>query len=60
MKNRYFIMMYSQSGETAFPMATEEEHVAFFSTVEEARDAANEHFIASNFGYEVFCLGNGE
>jgi hypothetical protein len=37
-----------------------ENEVAFYSTKDEAQEVCHDHSWAQAFGYEIFCLGNGE
>jgi hypothetical protein len=62
MDKPFFVMMYSQSGNTAMPIMAdmEMEEVAFYATEQEARDMADNHGFASKFGYEIFEMGTGE
>jgi len=58
MKNRFFVMMWSQDGETATPITESDKYgndiVAFWETEKEARKDMDKHPFASANGYEVF------
>jgi hypothetical protein len=62
MKMPYFIMLINPNGEGAEPMmdSEKENEVAFYSTKDEAQEVCHDHSWAQAFGYEIFCLGNGE
>lgn len=67
MNKPYFIMMYNQQGTVAMPIICndydedyDDEGVMFFSTEEDARKLAMNHTYCQAFGYEIFCMGEGE
>jgi len=57
----FFIMIYTQRGDRAFPMTDndDEDMPVFFETEADAKRVADNHFLASRVGYEVFTLGDG-
>jgi hypothetical protein len=60
MEHPFFIMIYSQNGDSAMPMTDGDSgDVKFFGTEDEARIAGNEHFYAKAFGFEIFEIGLG-
>jgi len=58
MKNRFFVMMWSQDGSTATPITeidkNDNDVVMFWATEEDAKEEMELHPAASKFGYEVF------
>lgn len=61
MTKRFFIMIYSQDGDTAMPMIdvdSELGDVKFFGTEDEAREVGNNHPFASVMGFDIFEMGN--
>lgn len=57
-EKNYFIIAYnSATGGT--PVVDENGDILFFSTIERARDLAEQHFLCIALGYEIFCLGEG-
>jgi len=61
MKKRFFIMIYSQDGESALPMVEGDGNdVKFFDSKEDARIAGSEQICAQAFGFEIFEMGQGE
>lgn len=53
----YFVMLSTQRGG-ALPLMVDEE-MGFFTTIREAKDAAESTVFGREFGYEVFELGYG-
>jgi hypothetical protein len=57
----FFVMMYSQDGNTAMPimesLENDHEEVMFWPTEIEAHEAMTQHPFAQEFGYEVFTMG---
>lgn len=61
MDKPFFIMCYTQKGNAAFPIMDDNDDCpAFYETEDVARSVADKHFLASNFGYEIFEMGTGE
>lgn len=59
-EEKYFVMLFSQSGESITPLVGQNDEVLLFNTLNNARCAAKENIMGSAFGFEVFMLGNGE
>lgn len=59
MESPYFAMLYSQKGELLIPMVKSNGDLAMFASPKECRDAAEQTTLGANFGYEVFCQGEG-
>ena len=59
MEDLYFVML-SHPNINPLPMTEDDEHVAYFNTLEEAKSAAEDNPLGENYGYEVFCIGRGE
>ena len=57
---KHFVMMYSQSGSHAMPILDGNGEVELFITVSDAHASMQNHPYAQSFGYEVFCMGEGE
>jgi len=59
----YFVMLNHPSKNViAMPLIELKEgssDIAFYNTYEEACAAAENSSLGANFGYEVFCLGEG-
>lgn len=60
MDSDYFVMLNCQFGSVTILMDEEGDEVAFFETKEDADFAAYENPLGKAYGWEVFCLGNGE
>lgn len=57
---KHFVMMYSQDGNHAMPIVDGRGDVCLYITATDARNAIKDHPFAKAFGFEVFCMGNGE
>lgn len=55
----FFVMLHCQNG-SATVMTDDQGEVAFYETKEDADYAAFENMLGKAFGWEVFCMGNGE
>jgi hypothetical protein len=60
MNKPYFIMSDTQDEQMAMPIVDEDGNVEFFATYAEANDCAEQQILCRNFGYEIFCRGQGE
>lgn len=61
MKNYFVMCFHPAKSITAIPMIENEDgDIAFFETEEEARDIARHNDFADAYGYEIFCMGEGE
>jgi hypothetical protein len=66
LKKPFFIMMYSQDGEMFMPLTGNPEHdyedddPSRYATRQEAEQAARDHWVASQLGYEVFSMEEAE
>ena len=59
MRDKFFIMLYSQKGDKAMPIVDENDDVIFFGSMKEAVKAMKGNMYAEAFGFEVFELGTG-
>lgn len=62
MTKRFFVMVYSSNGESAFPITDSDDDddiPKFWETAEEARGLM-EMRIVGKLGYEIFEMGTGE
>ena len=61
MNKPYFVMAYTQDGLSATPIVTDDQYgneiVEFFETEREAEELARNQIMCSNFGYQIFCMG---
>ena len=60
MEKPFFIMIYSQDGNLAFPMEEDMDLPKFFKSEGDARLAAEAHGACIAFGYEIFEMGTGD
>ena len=64
MRKPFFIMMYSQSGEMIMPLVEDDEsgnsQVLLFASQREAHNTARSQHYCQAFGYEIFCMGEGD
>lgn len=60
MDKPFFVMLNWQNGRGAMPLVEDNDDVAFYATLEEAREAAENHDACRAFGYEIFERGTGE
>ena len=60
----FFVMMYSQDGNSAMPimesLENDHEQVMFWPTRQDAHEAMIQHPYAQSFGYKVFNMGAEE
>ncbi len=57
MKKPYFVMVYTASKESAWPLEDKWTDVAFFETEQQARDFADKDETARRWGFEVCKIG---
>lgn len=55
---KFFVMMYSQDGNSVIFLSEEDDEVALFDDEVEAHEAANDNAFARAFDYEVHEVGN--
>ena len=56
----YFVML-NHPNFPAIPMTTGDgDLVAFFDSLDDACHAGHDNVLGESYGFEVFCLGNGE
>lgn len=53
----YFVILVTQNGYT--PLVDKNSKMLFFKTQLEAISKAESSFFGKQFGYEVFCIGEG-
>ena len=58
MIREFFVMLYTQNGSYT-PMMENDEDMAKYETIDDARAAAENSMLGSAFGYEVFQIGCG-
>ena len=56
----FFVMLHLRNGDVTVMLDAKGEEVAFYETKEDADYAAFENPLGKAFGWEVFCMGNGE
>ena len=54
----YFVMLFTQGG--GYTPLMDDENIAKFSSVSDARDCAENNMLGSHFGFEIFRIGSGE
>ena len=54
---KWFVMVYSQSGEHVMPLVSDDGDPVLFDTEDAARKCADEHHFASAFGFDVYGVG---
>lgn len=54
---KWFVMMYSQSGEHVMPLADEDGDPMLWETEGEANDEARAHPFANSFGFQAYEVG---
>ena len=54
---KWFVMMYSQSGDYVMPLVDDEE-VMLWDTEGEANDAARQNEYANAFGFQAYEVGS--
>ena len=57
MEKPYFVMIYTQSKEGAWPLEDKWTDVAFFKSEQAARRFANKNQTATRWGFEVCKMG---
>ena len=64
MEKPFFVIMYSQDGQLAMPITTDDSYgndeIAFWEMAREARAAMKDHPFAQAIGFEIFEMGTGE
>jgi hypothetical protein len=58
--SNFFVMMNSQKGNYIMPLVDEDQEVALWPTLEEAKAAVKGNPYAEAFGYEIFERGTGD
>jgi hypothetical protein len=54
----YFVMLITQ--KSSFTPMMNDDEIAKYETLEDARTAARDNLLGYHFGYEIFCMGEGE
>lgn len=54
---KWFVMMYSQSGEHVMPLVDDNGDPELWGTEAEANDAARENLYAKAFGFQAYEVG---
>lgn len=57
MEELYFVMINQPSSRPSIMM--QDDGIAWYESIDQAVDAAESNGLASAYGYEVFCLGEG-
>lgn len=55
----YFVMLYNQKGDRVVPLTDDNGEVRMFADEDDAYKTANVTFYGSNFGFDIFEMGNG-
>lgn len=56
----FFVMLHCQNGSATVMTDPDNGEVAFYPTKESADYDASCNLLGKAFGWEVFCMGNGE
>lgn len=59
MMENYFVMLNTQTGGIAPLVEDDSEEICTFETAQEAIEVAEKNILGANFGFEVFCRGDG-
>ena len=59
MMEDYFVMLHTQTGGIAPLVEDDGEEICTFESPQEAVEAAEKNILGANFGFEVFCRGDG-
>ena len=54
---KWFVMMYSQSGEHVLPLVDDDDNPMLWETEGAANDAARDNIFANAFGFQAYEVG---